>query len=211
MKTDRYALSRRLIELLEPPLVEEGFDLLDIRVFAGGGRMTVRLFLDVEGGMTLQRCMDASRTSGNLLEEADLIPGAYVIESSSPGVRRPLRTHQHFAAAVGENIVLKLAGGGSRAVRGRLVSVDENGFELAPRLVAGADQSAEAETENRTVPFADVREANLDPEFDAQALINADRRRRKEEKRQARQERREARQQKRAPRKNDPTRAGDGS
>lgn len=207
MKTDRYALANSLVELLEGPLREEGFDLLDARVFAGGGRLTLRLFLDAEGGMTLQRCADASRTAEMLLDEADLIPGAYVIEASSPGVRRPLRTPAHFADAVGQDVVLKLAGSGSRQVRGRLAAADADGIVIEPRAAAGAEAGEEPA---RRIRLAELREANLDPEFDAQALINADRRRRKEEKKEIRRERREARQKKRESAR-DESSSGDGS
>jgi hypothetical protein len=43
-----------------------------------------------------------------------------------------------------------------------------------------------------TLPYAEILEANLDPEFDAQQLIQADRRRRKAERRANRQRQRES-------------------
>ncbi len=216
MKSDRYALARRLIEILAEPLAVDGFDLLDVRIFAGGGRLTVRLFVDTDGGMTVERCVAASRTSEMLLEEADPIAEAYVIEVSSPGVRRPLRTAEHFAAAMGQDVILKIdAGAGAKTVRGRLVSWDEKNLVLGPRPTAEQEDDPENEPPaERTIPTSRVREANLDPEFDVQALINADRRRRKEEKKQVRRDRREARLEKKKKRSGKGTPeagAGDGS
>ncbi|MFO7654392.1 MAG: hypothetical protein R6X25_11290 [Candidatus Krumholzibacteriia bacterium] len=222
---DRYALARRVIELLEPELAEEGYQLLDVRVYLGGGRHQVRIYLDEPaepGGIDLAGCARASRTADTLLEEADLFPGQYVVEVSSPGVRRPLRTAGHFAAAVGEDVELKLRRGSVRPrLRGRLEAVTEDGAlvvsERARRTeseaggepdgetavpsddapapgveapVPGAESAAPgAEAASVRVPLADVLEANLDPEFDVQALIGEDRRRRKEEKRRRREER----------------------
>ena len=67
----------------------------------------------------------ASRTAGMLLEEADLFPDQYVIEVSSPGIRRPLRTPAHFAAAVGEKVDLKVRRKDAGRVRGVLQAADD--------------------------------------------------------------------------------------
>jgi ribosome maturation factor RimP len=195
-QADRYALANRVIDLLEGELAAEGFELIDVRVFLGGGRHQVRIYLDTEEGIDLDGCARASRTAGMLLEEADLFPHQYVVEVSSPGVRRPLRTAEHFAAAVGEDVELKLNRPGKAGrLRGRLLAVESGALRVLP-AGAEADAAAAATADDatdatvRTVSLATVLEANLDPEFDAQALIGADRRRRKDEKRQRRRARR---------------------
>ena len=177
-RIDTRQVAARIIALLEPELVTAGYDLLDVRIFRGGGRVQVRLYLDlVGGGITLDKCAKASRSVGMLLEEADLFADPYVIEVSSPGIRRPLRTAAHFAAVVGQDIEVKT---GEGRLRGRLTGFAEGRLTLLPR---GED------AEPRTLRLGELREANLDPEFDVQALINADRRRRKDDKRRERQER----------------------
>lgn len=182
-RIDTRQAAARIIALLEAELAAEGYDLLDVRIFRGGGRLQVRLYLDLAaaadeaGGITLDQCAAASRTVGMLLEEADLFGGHYVIEVSSPGIRRPLRTAAHFAAAVGQDIELKTAEG---RLKGRLTACADGVLTLLP---AGEDAAP------RTLRLGEVREANLDPEFDVQALINADRRRRKDDKRRERAER----------------------
>jgi hypothetical protein len=115
-----------------------------------------------------------------LLEEADLIPGQYVIEVSSPGIRRPLRTADHFAAAVGEKVDLKLAVRDMRRLRGVLRKADGGNLTV--------ETEVEGETTAVTVALGQVLEASLDPEFDVQALINADRREKREEKRRRRRD-----------------------
>jgi ribosome maturation factor RimP len=204
---DRYALADRLFELLAPDLAAEAVELVDVRVFRGGGRLQVRLSVDRAGGeaIDLDGCATASRTAGMLLEEADLMAGPYVLEVSSPGVRRPLRTDAHLQAAVGRDVALVVRGGERRPrrLRGRLEAFGGGRLTVAP-LQTGADAAA-AEAPARgaeaggpgaqpygppeVIARADVLEANLDTELDVQALINADRRRRKQQKRQARQQR----------------------
>jgi len=175
---DRWAMAARILALLEPELAPAGFDLLDVRIFQGGGRYQVRVYVDlVDGGINLDQCAQAARTVGMLLEEADLFADQYVIEVSSPGIRRPLRTDAHFAAAVGQDVELKTAEG---RLKGRLEAYADGVLTVVPR---GEDAVP------RTVRAGELREANLDPEFDVQALINADRRRRKDDKRAERAER----------------------
>ncbi|MCP4572441.1 MAG: hypothetical protein GY838_08845 [bacterium] len=204
-RTDLRELAARVIGLLEPELAAEGFETVDVRLFRGGGRLQVRVYVDLPGGgpdapggIGLDDCVRAARTSSMLLEEADLFPGRYVIEVSSPGIRRPLRTPAHFAAAVGQRVDLKVAGQGR--VRGMLK-------EAAPDLLH-VETAPDEEIVQVAVPA--VTEASLDPEFDVQTLINADRRKRKAEKQDRRRQRREKKRGRNRPGKNS-TPDGDGA
>ena len=203
--TDRYELAKRVIKVVENDLAAGAYELVDVRVFTGGGRYQVRIYLDREGGINLDQCVTAARSVNILLEEADLFPGRYVIEVSSPGIRRPLRTPAHFAGAVGRKIAVKaLDEGRLRKISGVLQASDESGIVVAPhpgRATPDSEQAGPIPTEESTeesteepatvrLAYKDIREADLDPAFDAQALIGEDRRRRKEAKRQERQERR---------------------
>jgi ribosome maturation factor RimP len=183
---DRYALAARVQDLLAPELAAEGWDLLDVRIFRGGGRLQVRLYVDLPGEarIDLDGCARASRAASMFLEEADLFGGAWVLEVSSPGIRRPLRSAAHFAAVVGRDIDLKwrpLDAPTSRPqnLRGRLESVADGVLVVQPPVAADARDDAPAAVE---VPVAAVLEANLDHDFDAQAVIRDDRRRRKQDK-----------------------------
>ena len=82
-----------------------------------------------------------------------------------------------FAGAVGQNLEVKTEAG---RLKGRLAAFADGALTVEP---------AAPEAAPVTIRLGEIREANLDPEFDAQALINADRRRRKEEKRRRRDER----------------------
>ena len=184
-KQDRYALAQRVIALVEEDLAADGYELLDVRVFRGGGRLQLRLYVDAADGVDLGDCARASRTVSMLLEEADVFSIAYVIEVSSPGVRRPLRTAAHFAAAVGQNVELKIGRRGKPAkFRGKLLACHEQQLVLQQEAESGGPPT------ELKISLDQLLEANLDPEFDVQALIGADRRRRKAEKRERREQRR---------------------
>ncbi|MCK9996300.1 MAG: ribosome maturation factor RimP [Candidatus Krumholzibacteria bacterium] len=187
-RADLKRMVARIIDLVESDLATSGIDLLDIRIFRGGGRLQLRIYVDLfEGKISLAQVASASRTVGMLLEEADPFPGQYVIEVSSPGIRRPLRKLEHYQAAVGQKVDLKVTGPGVRRVRGVLREVEEN------RLVVEVAREEGETTEQVTVELKRIAEGNLDPDFDVQALINADRRRRKDEKREKRQAKKKVR------------------
>ena len=62
---DRYALADRLYDLLAGDLAAEDLELVDVRIYRGGGRLQVRLYVDAPGEaqVDLEGCMRASRTA----------------------------------------------------------------------------------------------------------------------------------------------------
>ncbi len=69
---------------------EQGLDLYDIELL-GTGKLLLRVFVDKEGGVTLDDCENYSRNLGRLLDVEDPLPRSYTLEVSSPGLDRPLR------------------------------------------------------------------------------------------------------------------------
>ena len=93
----------RLIALLEAPLAALGFELADLDVHLGR-RGLLRLFIDREAGVKLEDCERVSEQLGAWLDVEDPLPGSYVLEVSSPGFDRRLRTLAHFARFAGERV-----------------------------------------------------------------------------------------------------------
>ena len=120
-----------LIGLLEPTVNALGYELIDLDLKPGRGGL-VRLFIDKEPAVTLDDCETVSRHVGDLLDVEDPLPAGYVLEVSSPGLDRRLRTPAHFARAVGSEIrvELKRALEGRRRFRGYLIAADAERIEL---------------------------------------------------------------------------------
>ncbi len=200
-RPDVKQIAQKVIALLEADLVAGGFDLLDVRVFQGGGRFQIRIFVDLlelgdAAGISMDQVAKAGRTANMLLEEADLFAGQYIIEVSSPGIRRPLRTVEHYRQAVGKKIDLKIFR--SSRVRGVLEQLDGDELVIQPAEPEGDNSDADEVAVVR-VKLDTVFEGNLDPEFDAQAIINADRRERKDTRRRDRQDKKASRKKKGRP------------
>jgi ribosome maturation factor RimP len=125
----------RVRELVEPALAQDGLELFDVEY--GGGRLVV--LADRPGGIDLDALTQATHRISALLDRADAVPGGrYVLEVSSPGLERTLRTPAHFRRYVGSEVSVKTApeAAGDRRLRGVLTSADDDGFTVGDRRFA---------------------------------------------------------------------------
>ena len=93
-----------------PLAAGEGLELVDVELGGAGGRTTLRLYIDRNGGVSLDDCTSVSRAVSAALDVEDPIQGAYDLEVSSPGLDRPLRTPEHFENYAGEKVRVKAYG-----------------------------------------------------------------------------------------------------
>ncbi len=104
---EQQSVKQRLEALLEPALEGMGFELVDLEYRREERSWVVRLFIDREGGVTLDDCVTVSREVGVLLEVEDPVPQAYNLEVSSPGMDRVLKRPRDFERFAGQQIKLK--------------------------------------------------------------------------------------------------------
>lgn len=90
-----------IVAAVEPVVTAEGYDLIDAVWGSSFNRRTLTLFVDKPSGVLLDECQSLSRQIGTLLDECELIAGSYVLEVSSPGAERPLKTARDFERFVG--------------------------------------------------------------------------------------------------------------
>jgi ribosome maturation factor RimP len=142
----------RLLGLLEPAVAAMGFELADLDAHFGR-RGLLRLYIDRPGGVTLDDCQRVSEQIGALLDVEDPLPGRYVLEVSSPGFDRRLRTPAHFERFGGERVRIELKDplDGRRNFLGRLAGVE------------GAVVVLEVEGELKRLPMDEIAVARLAP------------------------------------------------
>lgn len=156
MATEIQTQVRQQVEQLAEALVaSEGMELVDLEYRREGRRWMLRLFIDKDGGVTLDDCASISRELGDLLDVKDVIPQAYVLEVSSPGLNRRLRKKEDFSRFAGQKVKLRLVApiDGRRKIVGELEGIeDEAVIVTAP--------------EGRcSVALKDIARANLIYEF----------------------------------------------
>jgi ribosome maturation factor RimP len=144
----------RLLELLAPEIESLGYELVELDVPAQGGG-TLRVYIDSEDGIALDDCERVSHRISGVLDVEDPIPAHYVLEVSSPGLDRPLRTEEHFRRQQGRLVKLVLAAGrpGRRRYKGRILDVANGALEI------------EVDDERISVSLSDIESARLVPEY----------------------------------------------
>ncbi len=94
--------------IAEPVAEELGLRLWDVRFVKEGASWYLRVFIDKEGGIDINDCVDMTHALNGPLDEADPIEVSYCLEVSSPGIERDLVRDEHFEAMTGRKIKLRL-------------------------------------------------------------------------------------------------------
>ena len=94
--------------IVEPFAVELGLKIWVVRFLKEGSPWDLRIFIDKDGGVSIDDCVDLTHAINKPLDEADPIEQAYFLEVSSPGVERALDGDEHFSAYIGEKIKVKM-------------------------------------------------------------------------------------------------------
>jgi len=155
MSGNIHFITRQVTDMVEPLLDEMGFELVDVEYLSKYGRWVLRLYVDKEGGVTIDDCARVSRDIGDLIDVKDVIDHEYVLEVSSPGLNRPLKKETDLIRAIGKKIKVRMGAPveGRRNFTGYLKNVEGGTLYL--------------ELENKVVglPWPGVDKANLVYEF----------------------------------------------
>ena len=100
--------AKELEALLNPLIVQEGGELVDLQWRREGHQWVLRLFLDKPKGITLDDCAYFSDRVSATLDEGDKIPQSYVLEVSSPGLDRVIKKDKDFERFAGKPVKLRL-------------------------------------------------------------------------------------------------------
>ena len=137
--------------LAEPIVQAQGCALWDVEYVREAGQWFLRVYIDKEGGVSINDCEAVSRPLSDALDEADPIEGSYVLEVSSAGADRPLKRPEHFARFLGEQVEVRLY----RSLEGRKEYVGTlSAYEAG-------DVTLETEEGARTFEKKDVAQVRL--------------------------------------------------
>ena len=138
--------------IIEPSLEAMGYRLVRI-AFLGASRATLQIMAERldDAPMTVDDCTEISRSVSALLDVADPIEGAYMLEVSSPGLDRPLTRPEDYDRFAGFEARIELAQplDGRKRFRGRLVGR------------AGDQVRLRAEAGEVVLPLGDIAKAKL--------------------------------------------------
>ena len=148
-------LEQNLQEMLQGAVEDLGCELWGIECQRAGRFMTVRLFIDKEGGVTVDDCADVSRQVSAILDVEDPIADKYNLEVSSPGLDRPLFTLPQFERYIGQDIAvhLRIPVMERRKWQGKLESIEN---DMVILIVDGQEQ---------VLVFGNIQKANVVAKF----------------------------------------------
>ncbi len=141
--------------LVESELDALGLDLVEMRRGGSRSRPTLEIRIDRRDGVkvTVDDCAAASRAIEAKLDAAPVLGERYVLEVSSPGVERPLKTAADWRRFAGRkaNVLSSALGGREEVV---IVGVEDDGI--------GASAVVRTRKgEEKRIPLAEVKEARL--------------------------------------------------
>jgi ribosome maturation factor RimP len=97
-KTEAYVL---------PILAEHNFELVDVEYVKEGGEWYLRIYIDKEGGISIDDCELVSRQMNEILDREDYISEQYIFEVSSPGLQRPLKKERDYVRNMNKLIEIR--------------------------------------------------------------------------------------------------------
>jgi ribosome maturation factor RimP len=129
-------LIQRLTGIVGPALEPLGVSLWGVELASAGSRMVVRIYIDADESVSIEDCSRTSRALGAVFDAEDVLPGAYVLEVSSPGLERRFFSAGQMAGFIGRVVDVRLfepqegrrhLRGALCAVEGETIAVDEGG------------------------------------------------------------------------------------
>jgi ribosome maturation factor RimP len=153
----------RVREIASRVAADRGLDIFDVQFRREAPGMVLRILIDrpgpaaaAEDSVSVDDCAHLSRELSAILDVEDVVPTAYTLEVSSPGLDRPLRGADDYRRFRGRlaKIVLRERVDGQAFFRGRLGGVE------GPEVLIDAEDGR-----THRVPLEAIRRANLEVEF----------------------------------------------
>ena len=144
-------VTQSVTELIEPGLLADGLELVDVEFNKEGKNWILRIYIDREGGVTLADCQKVSRLAGDLIEVEEVIEPVYTLEVSSPGLNRVLKKEKDFLKYSGKKIYVQCHApmDGRKKFTGILTGFIDQSIHL------------EVDGQHYTIPLNLVAKANL--------------------------------------------------
>ncbi|MBR5060219.1 MAG: ribosome maturation factor RimP [Clostridia bacterium] len=109
-------------EAVENEITKLGYELVDVEFVKEGPNKYLRLYIDKDGGVSIDDCVEVNNVAEPIIDRLDPIDEAYIFEVSSPGIDRPFKSDRDYAKNIGGKVDVSLfsAVNGSKQLTGIL-------------------------------------------------------------------------------------------
>jgi ribosome maturation factor RimP len=144
-----------ILNMAEPMLTAKGMELVDVEYRKEGIGKVLRLFIDKPSGVSVEDCADISRELSTLIDINGVIDERYVLEVSSPGLRRPLKKLEDFKRFEGNLVLIKTKEliENRKVFKGYLKYSNDDGIEM------------DIDGNIYSLSFSQINKANLEIDF----------------------------------------------
>ena len=127
--------------------------LVEVKVIPGNN---IKVFLDADKGITIEKCIKVNRALYKQIEETELFPnGDFSLEVSSPGVDEPLKLLRQYKKNIGRSLEVMMNDGVQ--IEGKIMAV--NNDEIIIEEKTGQGKKAIIKTTN--ILFNQVKHAKV--------------------------------------------------
>ena len=153
-------MDTNFLHSIEEIVTRLGYECVHVGIKNDFGKLRLQILIDTLGGINVDDCEAVSKRVNKFLDESPEVPelekGRYYLEVSSPGVERPLYKLGDYERFSGREARLRLSTPieGRKTFTGKILSVEGGSVKLL------------CEEEERLIPFANIKGANLVYRFD---------------------------------------------
>jgi ribosome maturation factor RimP len=150
-------IERAVSGMIEPIVISLGMEMVGVEYRREARGWVLRIYIDKEGGVSLDDCVLVSNEVGTVIDVEDLFQSPYTLEVSSPGIKRILKKERDFERFRDRSVRIRArnAIGERRNFRGRLLGCTEGVVKI------------EVEGEVLDIPLSNVARANLEFELES--------------------------------------------
>ena len=124
----REEIENKTEALLKPIAEKNEVRIYDVEFVKEAGEWYLRAYIDRDGGVDINKCVDVSHELSDALDAHDFIEEAYTLEVSSPGLGRQLKKDRHLQNSLGLDVDVRLyaAIDGTKEFTGKLAAFDSD-------------------------------------------------------------------------------------
>jgi ribosome maturation factor RimP len=126
------SLRQTIEEIVEKHLPDDSHFVVEIQIIDKGVKPQVKIIIDADEGLKIDTCAKLSRQVGEEIESKELLPEAYVLEVSSPGIDYPLSSKRQYQKNIGRQ--LEVITNDNLKFEGELIDVGQSDIVLLAKI-----------------------------------------------------------------------------